>query len=167
MKLPVAPAHYARSLFQPILSAIEQGVNGCFARGQDVRLVNGERFSLASAGGIETFLTVDDAGNLLAAMGRMTPTVSAAGTLTIAEPGLHVFSGSTATWTLPPVAASAGWLIFLKNRGSGALTIQRAGADQIYANTPVSSIAIAAGASGWLINDGSYWDAEWVRAAFG
>jgi hypothetical protein len=68
-----------------------------------------------------------------------------------------VATGTTATWTLPALAGLSGVQFVIKNRGSGDLTVQRAGADQIYDTAAVSSITVAAGAKAKLINDGTYW----------
>ncbi len=64
MKLPAAPAQYARGLFQPILSTIERGVNACFAKGQDLQLQNGERLILKSPNGTLYQIKVDNSGSL-------------------------------------------------------------------------------------------------------
>lgn len=70
---------------------------------------------------------------------------------------VNVFTGSTATWTLPAIAGNPGMEVIIKNRGSGNLTVQRAGTDQIYNTSLVTSITIAAGAAARLINDETYW----------
>jgi len=88
-----------------------------------------------------------------------TSTVSAAGTLTLdRNASLFVFTGTTTTWTLPALATNVGLTYRIKNRGSGDITLQRAGSDQLYTTAAVTSITIAAGASAAIINDGTYWD---------
>lgn len=84
--------------------------------------------------------------------------VSSAATLTLArDAAVYVFTGTTTTWTLPALANNTGLTYRIKNRGSGAITLQRAGSDQLYDTAAVTSISIAAGASATIINDGTYW----------
>lgn len=82
-------------------------------------------------------------------------------TLTAASASNQVYSGTGGnTWTLPAVANNSTLEFRVKNRGSGNLTIQRAGSDNIYDTTTQTSITVAAGASLMLINDGTYWLVE-------
>lgn len=162
-----APATYVRGLWQDILSRIKSGIEGCWSKTEDIRLVNGQRLSLLSPGKTEVFITVSDGSAILTPVGVLPVTVDGGATLALAAPGLAVFTGTTATWTLPAVANSIGWLLLIKNRGSGDLTVQRAGSDQIYRAGAVNSITVSAGITTWLTNDGTYWDAELVRGAFG
>ena len=84
--------------------------------------------------------------------------VSAAATLTLArDASVYVFTGTTTTWTLPTLANNTGLTYRIKNRGSSAITLQRAGSDNLYDTTTQTSISIAAGASATIINDGTYW----------
>lgn len=84
--------------------------------------------------------------------------VSAAATLTLArDASVYVFTGTTTTWTLPALASNTGLTYQIKNRGSGAITLQRAGSDNLYDTATQTSITIAAGASATIINDGTYW----------
>lgn len=93
--------------------------------------------------------------------GGTTVTVNAAGTLTLNGGNqCYVFSGTTATWTLPPFAGNAGSNLILENRGSGNVTVNAASGDHIYFNTSVTTMTIAPGGSLPLINDGVlYWNA--------
>lgn len=71
---------------------------------------------------------------------------------------VYVFTGSSAaTWTLPVVANNAGITLLLVNRGTAAVTVQRAGTDNIYAFSAVTSINLPAGADVTLVCDGTYW----------
>jgi len=70
---------------------------------------------------------------------------------------VNVFTGTTATWTLPALSINAGMELWIKSRGSGNLTVQRAGSDQIYTTSAQTSVTVAAGTVLHLINDGSYW----------
>jgi len=84
--------------------------------------------------------------------------VSSAATLTLArDASVYVFSGSTTTWTLPALANNTGLTYRIKNRGTGAITLQRAGTDQLYDTAAQTSISIAAGGQATIINDGTYW----------
>ena len=62
--VPTAPNSYDRSTVQNIVGALTDAIAGCFQKREDVRLLNGERFSLKSANGTEWFLGVDNAGGL-------------------------------------------------------------------------------------------------------
>ena len=167
MNLAAAPAQYVQRLWQPILTAIQAAINACFTKGQDVRLINGERLSLKSPGGTEVFLTVGDDGEITTPIGVLPVTTTATTTFTISGPGLYVLTGSTTTGILPAVANSLGWLLIFKNRGSGTFTTKAPGSDKIYFSSAVSTLDIPSEASSWMINDGTYWDAELVRAVFG
>lgn len=89
-------------------------------------------------------------------------TVSAAGTLTLdAESSDYVFSGTTTTWTLPPLTGYTNVKYFIKNRGTGAITLNsNAGGNDIYTTSAVNTFTINAGAAYILMNDGTYWDVE-------
>jgi lysophospholipase L1-like esterase len=112
----------------------------------------------------ESVILIPDGTNWLPMAGAMNPAtnfrvvVSAASTLTLDRTGtVFVFTGTTTTWTLPALANNTGLAYRIKNRGSGAITLQRAGSDNIYDTSSVTSISIAAGASREIINDGSFW----------
>lgn len=73
----------------------------------------------------------------------------------------YSFDGSTATWTLPTIAASDGYTFFIKNRGSGNLTINTSGGgSEIYDSAATNSITVSAGASVILHNDGTYFTTQ-------
>jgi hypothetical protein len=131
---------------------------------------NADTFS--SAGGALTSITIQPgqsvllipAGTAAWEVHGWTPslaqavTVSAAGTLTLArDASVYVFTGTTTTWTLPALANNTGLTYRIKNRGSGAITLQRAGSDQLYDTAAQTSITIAAGGQATIINDGTYW----------
>lgn len=88
--------------------------------------------------------------------------VSAAATLTLnAEYSDYVFSGTSTTWTLPPLTGYTNVKYFIKNRGTGAITLNsNAGGNDIYTTSAVNTFTINAGAAYILMNDGTYWDVE-------
>lgn len=90
------------------------------------------------------------------------PIVSSIGTLTLSiNTNFYSFTGSTTTWTLPALAAGTiGTVFYIKNRGSGSITLQRAGSDNLYTTTSVTSITIAAGASAIVWSDASFWNVQ-------
>jgi hypothetical protein len=91
--------------------------------------------------------------------GGTVTTVSAAGTLTLSGGNqCYVFSGTTATWTLPVLAGNTGSNLILENRGSGAVTVVAAGSDHIWFQSSITTFTIAAGGSIPLINDGAFWN---------
>lgn len=84
--------------------------------------------------------------------------VSSAGTLTLASAINYVFSGTTTTWTLPAVSGNTGVTYLIKNRGSGAITLNSSGGgNDIYDTSAVSTLTINAGSAITLVNDGTYW----------
>jgi hypothetical protein len=72
----------------------------------------------------------------------------------------YVFTGSTTTWTLPDRAGSIGKRIYIKNAGSGNITLNTAGSDLIYDTSSGSSITIAPGASRIIVASASSWYVE-------
>lgn len=80
--------------------------------------------------------------------------------LTMGEKGHYIATGSTATYTLPDRNSYLGVIYYVKNAGSGILTIQRGGSDQIYDISVVTSIAIAPGESRIIIAGSNYWYVE-------
>ncbi len=85
-------------------------------------------------------------------------TTSSAASLTMsAAYNVYSFTGTTATWTLPAVG-NTGMVVWIKNRGSGTLTVQRASSENIYTTSSVTSFTVAAGASATLFSDGTYWN---------
>lgn len=117
--------------------------------------------SLRSAGGLAV------TKNLVTGQGHaigVASTATAAGTtvLTTASAECQVFTGSTTqTITLPAAngfGAGVGQIIFIKNRSSGALTVNRAGSDTIDGTTTQNVSAgsalrlISNGVSDWTIN---------------
>jgi hypothetical protein len=88
----------------------------------------------------------------------MTSTSSAA-TNTLSAGGEFIFTGTTSTWTLPTVAGNFRAVIWIYNRGSGAITLNaNAGGNDIYsAGAAVSTVSIAAGSWLRLVNDSTYW----------
>jgi hypothetical protein len=85
-------------------------------------------------------------------------TVDSATTLTLTRGGVYVFTGGVATtWTLPDADAEEGMFFYIKNRGSATITLQRAGTDELYTTTNVTSISITAGQKALITSDGTYW----------
>lgn len=93
----------------------------------------------------------------------VTSTATAAGTttLTSASTTLQIFTGTTTQNVTLPAAnvfgSGVGAVYIIKNRSTGALTVNRAGSDTIEGAT---SLTIAAGVTETLISNGS---AEWER----
>lgn len=87
-------------------------------------------------------------------------TTSAAASLTLTTAfSAYVFTGSSpTTWTLPAISGNTGKRLIVENRGSAAITLQRAGTDQIWFLAALTNVTIAAGGSMILVNDGTYWN---------
>lgn len=72
--------------------------------------------------------------------------------------GFNVYTGSGGhTFTLPALSIHPGKIVFIKNAGSGNLTVQRAGSDNIYDTSSVTSITVAAGVARIFIAGSSFW----------
>lgn len=72
-----------------------------------------------------------------------------------------VFTGTIATWTLGALTGSTDIKYYIKNRGSGTLTINsNAGGNDIYTTLAVSTTTIAPGGSIILVSDGTFWLVE-------
>ncbi len=87
--------------------------------------------------------------------------VDASATLTLEYGVDYVFSGTTTTWTLPAVSASRlgrGNMITIKNRGSGAITLNSNAGSTIYTTSAVGTLTINAGGAVTLMPDGTYFD---------
>jgi lysophospholipase L1-like esterase len=70
----------------------------------------------------------------------------------------YVFTGSTSTWTLPPVINNSGGVIRIKNRGSGNITLNSFdGGNDIYQTSAAATLTIAPGGEYTFRNDGTYW----------
>lgn len=71
-----------------------------------------------------------------------------------------MFTGSTSTATLPPVSGTTNTIYYIKNRGSGVLTINTTSGNEIYESAAVATINVSAGAALVLFSDGTYYNVE-------
>jgi hypothetical protein len=79
-------------------------------------------------------------------------------TMSATDGGVGIYTGSGGnTWTLPALATHPGKIIFVKNAGSGNLSVQRSGSDTIYDTSSVTSITLAAGGARIFIAGSSAW----------
>lgn len=87
---------------------------------------------------------------------------SGASTLTVdVSKDNQIFTGTTATWIWATVANNTWRRIFIKNRGTGNLTINsNAGGNDFYLTSAVNTLTVAAGTAIILVNDGTYWNVE-------
>jgi hypothetical protein len=85
---------------------------------------------------------------------------SSAGTLTLATATDYVFNGTTTTWTLPILNSNQGRRFHIKNAGSGNITLNRGGSDNIYDASSVTSLTITPGQARILIAGSSFWYVE-------
>lgn len=73
----------------------------------------------------------------------------------------YVFTGTTGTWTLPVVTGNTWKRFFIKNRGSGTLTVNsNSGGNDIFISSAVNSFTRAVGEASIIVNDGTYWNLE-------
>lgn len=88
-------------------------------------------------------------------------TTSSAGTLTLVAGNDYVATGTTATYTLPAISTTAIGRqnrIYIKNRGSGTITLNSDAGTTIYTTSAVGTINIIAGAACELLPDGTYFN---------
>lgn len=86
--------------------------------------------------------------------------VSNAPTLPINDDNnVYVFTGTTSTWTVDPVAGSIGSLYKLTNRGTGNLTVNSTGGANEFYNSGVvdDTFILMPGESAEISSDGVYY----------
>lgn len=88
-------------------------------------------------------------------------TVSSSTSLTLTVTGSYLktyayTSSSNGTWTMPAIGTT-GQRIKIKNKGTGDLTIQRAGSNQLFTDALVNSIILYTGETITLQDDGTNW----------
>lgn len=86
---------------------------------------------------------------------------SAASSLTLDFGVDYVFTGTTATYTLPPALPNylgRSNMILIKNRGTGAIAVNSDTGNTIYTTSATNTITIAAGAAAALLPDGTYFN---------
>lgn len=85
---------------------------------------------------------------------------SSAATLTLGNVyNIFVFSGTTTTWTLPAVTGTKDIVYYIKNRGSGAITLNTtAAANEIYTTAATNTLTINAGEAVEIASDGTFWN---------
>jgi hypothetical protein len=109
-------------------------------------------------GSDNTVLTIDGDGSFTT-VGKRTigVTTSAAGTLTLDNSEGYVFNGTTTTWTLPAVSGTTGRIYYIKNIGSGSITVNaNGGSSEIYSTSAVNTVTVTAGSALILISNGTY-----------
>lgn len=106
-----------------------------------------------------TVLTIDGDGSLTTTGKRIIAlTTSSAATLTLGNKESYVFNGTTTTWTLPAVSGTTGTIYYIKNIGSGSITLNAdSGNNEIYSSSAVNTITITAGSAIILISNNTYW----------
>lgn len=109
--------------------------------------------------GATTAMTLYNSGKVYIKQQANNTTRSSAGTLTLDLTGTFWhFTGTTTTWTLPPISGYTGVTYYLKNMGSGNITLNsNAGSNDIYDVIAVNTLTIAPGVARIIINDGSVW----------
>lgn len=99
---------------------------------------------------------------VLSKSGPSQSVTSSAGTLTLdIFVDDYEFNGTTTTWTLPTSSTFTGTTRFyIKNQGSGNITLNAGGADNLYETYSVNTITIAAGASRIIFWTGTIWSVQ-------
>lgn len=124
---------------------------------------SGSRVSRFSITGVNntttnTLLTIDGDGSVTTTGKRiMAVSTSSAGTLTLGNAEAYIFNGTTTTWTLPAVSGTTGRIYYIKNIGSGSITLNAdSGNNEIYSTSAVNTVTVTAGSSLILISNGTY-----------
>ena len=78
--------------------------------------------------------------------------------VTLGARPFYVNSGATSTWILPPIDESVGRIYFVKNRGSGIVTLTAAAGEFFYVTSQTSTWLMRPGEAYILICDGTYWE---------
>lgn len=77
---------------------------------------------------------------------------------TLGNGSMVVYTGTGGhTFTLPGLATHPGKVYFIKNAGSGSVTIARGGSDNIYDTSSVTSITVSAGSAVIIGAGSSFW----------
>jgi hypothetical protein len=84
-------------------------------------------------------------------------TTSGAGSLTLGNGMIYVFTGTTSTWMLPALAAYPSQVFIVKNQGSGDVILDGSGSETIYASSATLTLTMSPGQSYILVNNGSNW----------
>lgn len=118
------------------------------------------RFSITgvNSASTNTILTIDGDGSFTT-IGKRTigVTTSSAGTLTLDNSESYIFNGTTTTWTLPAVSGTTGRIYYIKNIGSGSITLNAdSGSNEIYSSSAVNTLTVTAGSAIILISNGTY-----------
>lgn len=80
---------------------------------------------------------------------------------TLGNGSIVVYTGAGGdAFTLPALTTHPGKVYFIKNAGSGNLTVQRGGSDNIYDTGSVTSITIVAGTAVIIVAGSSFWYTE-------
>ena len=114
------------------------------------------------AAGLEIYNTTTNRKNVFNGVNWPDFLVSSAATLTLKHNGDYIFNGTTSTWTLP--AINAGLVgrengVYIKNRGSGAITLNtNGGTNTVYSTLAISTLIINAGESYFLLPDGQFFN---------
>jgi hypothetical protein len=103
-----------------------------------------------------TNVTLPTSGTLSTARAAISRINTASATLTNNTP--YVYTGSGTTWTLP-AGASGAW-VGVKHAGSGTLVISRAGSDNIFDASAVTTVNMSAGDYKEFVWDGTNWNVQ-------
>ena len=88
---------------------------------------------------------------------NLSPAASS-GTVTLGSKSFYVNTGGNVIWTLPLIASSLGATYFIKNRGTGTITLNASGSDSLFFTSATYSVAISPGEAYIVSCDGSYWE---------
>lgn len=104
--------------------------------------------------------TGSDSSSTLVKLGGIRVT-GTGGTLVVASSVNQIYTGTGGhSFVLPAISGNAGAEFLFKNRGSGSVTVARAGSDEIYTTTTGTSFDLIPGQSVRVVNDGTYWTAS-------
>lgn len=149
-------------------NGIEGLVNRVNSHDADIITLQGQR--VTDSGNITTLQgqRVTDSGNITTLQGQMTTAnnniaalqrttlVASTAQALAATVENYIHTGGAVVSTLPLVAGNTGKRVFIKNRGTGTLTIN-AETNKMWNTSVVTGLALVAGSGVAFVNDGTYW----------
>lgn len=105
----------------------------------------------------DTILSIDgDATMTTYGRRKMAVVTNGDASLTLGNAEHYVFTGTTSVWTLPAVSGTSGLIYYIKNKGTGSITLNASGGEnEIYTTSAVNTYEITAGSFIILISDGT------------
>lgn len=123
----------------------------------NISTLQGQR--VTDSGNISTLQTnVGNNTTAIAALQNSVTVASTAQTLTVpTSTKFYIHTGGTVTSTMPNVAGNTGKVVYVKNRGTGVMTLNFETNKLWNTAGTASSLAFAVGSQCGFVNDGTFW----------